>query len=142
MISKKIEDAILELIELGYSERKIMNRLKEIKKELIGEEIDFDYNNDKKFNKYINGLLFGGAFYIESPSQPLLGLIKNIKKMYGSEYCYYLLYQILTEQYFNNQTHDKSDNDKSNWLMYLIKEKNDKYLHEFSHINKSCKEPI
>lgn len=142
MISKKLESEILELIELGYSERKIINRLKEIKKDLINEEKDYDYSNDKKFNKYINGLLFGGSFYIDSPSQPLLGLVKNVKKSYGSEYCYYLLYQLLTEQYFNNQIHDKSDYDKSNWLMYLIKEKNEKYLYEFEKISEPCKEPM
>lgn len=142
MISKKLEDEILELVELGYSERKIINRLKEIKKDLINEDKDFDINNNKEFNKYINGLLFSGAFYIECPSQPLLGLVKNIKKLYGSEYCYYLLYKLLTEQYFNNLIHDKSDNDKNNWLMYLIKEKNDKYLYEFSEISKPCKEPF
>lgn len=140
MASKGIETIIAELIELGYSERKIANRLKEIKEDLIKEEEDCFFDN-KKHNKLINGLLFGGRFCIENPSQPLLGLVKSIKKVHGSEFVYYMLYSILTECYFNSQIYDKTEYEKCNWLMWLMREKKDYYVRCFISVNKGCAEP-
>lgn len=141
MVSKSIEKIIGELVILGLTERKILNRLKDIKNDLITEDVEC-FEDNKKFNKLINGLMFGGKFYINNPSQPLLGLIKTVKKLYGSEFTYYLLYNILTKDYFNNQIHDKSEYEKCNWLMYLIKTNTEKCFEDFKNINKACKEPF
>lgn len=145
-MNKNISKIIEELVDMGYSERKILNRLKEIKESLVKEESDIELSIDKaeekRYNKLINGLLFGNSFYIEQPSTQLLGLVKNVKKVYGSEFCYYLLYNILSEKYFNNQTHSKTDCEKCNWLMYLIKENNEKYYNDFIESSKNCKEPF
>lgn len=141
MASKSIELVIVELVELGYSERKILNRLKDIKKDLINEDEDC-FLDSKKHNILINSLLFGGRFVIDEPSQPLLGLVKSIKKKYGSEFVYYMLYRVLTECYFNNQIYEKSNYEKCNWLMYLMKDKQDRYFREFTTSNECCDEPI
>lgn len=142
MISKSIETIIEELIELGYSERKILNRLKDIKSDLISVEDEIDCNDNKKYNKLINGLMFGGRFTIESPSRALLGLIKNIKKEHGSEFVYYLLYSILTRDFFNSQIYTKTDYEKCNWLMWLMAEKQASLLISFKESLQGCEEPI
>lgn len=144
-MNKNIEKIINELVDLGYSERKILNRLKEIKNELIKDEDgDFveDKNVSKQYNKLINSLVFGPSFYIEKPTPQLLGLLRNIRKVYGSEYCYYILYNILTDRYFNYQIHEKSNDEKCNWLMFLLKENNDRYYNNFVETSKVCKEPF
>ncbi|MGL4425989.1 MAG: hypothetical protein ACRCZ0_07005 [Cetobacterium sp.] len=141
MASKGIEKIVSELLELGYSERKIINRLKDVKESLVTEDRDC-FCDSKEHNKMINGLLFGGRFCIEKPSMPLLGLVKAIKNLHGSEFAYYVLYSILTRHYFNNQIYDKCDNEKCNWLMYLIKDKQDRHIIEFKTINRGCNSPL
>ncbi|MGL6185496.1 MAG: hypothetical protein ACRC1T_08980 [Clostridium chrysemydis] len=141
MISKSIEKIILELVDLGYSEKKILNRLKEIKEDLITTD-NQSFEDNKKYNVHINSLIFGGRFDIINPSKPLLGLIKNVKRIYGSECTYYILYRILTDCYFTNQIYEKTDLEKNNWLMYLIKEKCDLYAKDFINCNSGCEQPL
>lgn len=124
MAISKLESIVNELIELGLTERKIINRLKSIKEELIQHDLNSNGElNEKEYNKFINGLLFSGSFFINKPSTALLGYIKSIKKEFGSKFVYYVLSNILTGNYFYNGYHEKSDNDKSNYLMYITREK-------------------
>lgn len=139
-MTKGLEKIISELVELGYSERKIINRLKEIKETLITENTKG--TEDKTYNKLINGLLFGDTLNIDNPSNALLGLIKNTKKQYGSEFVYYLLSNLIIDKYWIKEVYEITDEKRSNWLMYLIKNNIETYYIDYINSKKPCEQPI
>ncbi|MGL5962637.1 MAG: hypothetical protein ACRCZ0_11910 [Cetobacterium sp.] len=141
MASKSIENIINELKEMGYSERKVLNRLKDIRDEMIGEK-DCGADDNKEYNKLINGLLFGGRFDITYPSMPLIGLVKQVKKTRGSEFTYFLLSGILLKGWFFNGLYDRNDIEKSNLLMYHIKDKMQTFAEDYRKSMAPIKEPF
>lgn len=139
MISSSLEKIVNELIELGFSERKIINRLKKIKDEELIAHMDSE--SDKNINKKINSLLYGGKFYIDEIEPELRKYVSNIIKTYGSRFCYYVLSNILLNKYFVNNIYDKNDSEKSYWLLYLIKNNILQYWKDFNS-NQNCEEPV
>lgn len=139
MISSSLEKIVNELIEMGFSERKIINRLKKIRDEELITNVSSE--SEKNINKKINSLLYGGKFYIEEVEPELRKYVSNIIKNYGSRFCYYVLSNILLNKYFVNNIHDKDDSEKSYWLLYLIKNNILQYWKDFNY-NQSCEEPI
>lgn len=141
LASKSIESIIEELKEMGYSERKILNRLKDIRDELVSEK-DCGVADNKEYNKMINGLLFGGRFDIKNPTMPLMGLVKQVKKSKGSEFTYFLLSNILLKDWFFNGIYDRNDGEKSNLLMYHIKDKIQQSLVDYEKSIEPISEPF
>ncbi|MGL5647021.1 MAG: hypothetical protein ACRDDY_04155 [Clostridium sp.] len=137
-MNKGIEQIITELVELGFSERKIINHLKKIKDDMMPLEKELSDEKSKMYNVLINEMLFGGVFGIKSPSKPLLGLRKILTQKYKSEYVYFALTRILSNNYFYKEYYEKTDEEKSNILMYKIKEKNIQLRDEFV-LNNSVK---
>lgn len=140
MASKSIDKIIEEIVGLGFSERKILNKLKEIKSDLINHDI-LDNENTKESNKLINSLLFDGSFMIKYPSSPLLGYVKKLKLQFGSKCVYYILSNILMSDYFYNGYYEKNDIEKSNFLMYHIKEKLSNLIIDYNNSLREIEEP-
>lgn len=138
MLSSNLEKIINELIEMGFSERKIINRLKKIRDEELITNIKTE--SDKTINKKINSLLYGGSFYINDIEPELRKYVSNITKTYGSRFCYYVLSNILLNKYFVNNIYDKNDSEKCYWLLYLIKNNILQYWNDFNY-NQNCEEP-
>lgn len=119
-----IKAKVDHLVELGFSKRKIVKLLNEQIKLL--EDVSVKGEQDKEINKIINAMLFDGDFIIVKPSSALLGLIKKIRLAKGSKQTFDLLTTVKGEYFFSG-IYEKSDEEKSNRVMYLIKQKFSNY---------------
>ncbi|MGL4210631.1 MAG: hypothetical protein ACRCRT_03700 [Cetobacterium somerae] len=142
-MTKSLEKILFDLEDLGFSERKVVNYLKKIKEDLVVQaEDDRDVDVEKYYNKSINELLFCGKFDIEVPTQKLLGLRKILTKQRGAEYVYFLLTWIIRNDFFFKEYHDKTDEEKSNLLMFKMREYNVKVSDEYARTKTPPKEPM
>jgi hypothetical protein len=138
-----LDKIIADLKELGMTERKIINALKRIKEDMTATDKVETSPMSKEFNVRINEMLFSnGAFGINTPSKQLLGLRKILTDRYGSVYVYFALSRIVADRYFYKEYYDKNDEEKSNLLMYRLRENNVRLRDEFEMINTvRAKEP-
>lgn len=131
MVKKKKEEFIItpsllkiikECEDNGISQLMVKNM---IKKHLDEMRVDSEISEEKeklaqrkKYNVLINELLYDGYFHL-IPSFHLLKLIKVYKNKYGYKFLYFLLTEVKNDLIFNGY-HDKTNEEKSNILMYKI----------------------